>query len=118
MQGHCTTGRNGVRKWGITVKLSEVCRLVFTTMVGHAIHCVGPHGTSGFRRSRTTYISLDSDYFTRWPEAYATADHKTATVASKLINERVPCFGVMQHLHTDKGQYFKSTIFQNLTDKR
>ena len=58
--------------------------------------------------SRTTHILLDSDYFTRWPEAYATADHKTETVASKLINERVPCFGVIQHLHTDKGQYLKA----------
>ena len=63
------------------------------------------------------YILVVSDYFTRWPEAYATADHKTATVTSKLINEWVSCFGVIQHLHTQtRGQHFTSNIFQNLTN--
>ena len=40
----------------------------------------------------------------------------TATVASKLINEWVSCFGVMQYLHTQtRGQHFMSNIFQSVT---
>lgn len=62
------------------------------------------------------YILVVSDYFTRWPEAYATENHKAPTVASKLVNEWVSRFGVMQHLHSDQGRDFESKIFQTMTE--
>ena len=60
------------------------------------------------------FILVICDYFTKWPEAYAVPDHKASTVASKLVDEWVSRYGVMQTLHSDQGRDFESEIFQSL----
>ena len=60
------------------------------------------------------FILVVSDYFTRWPEAYAIASHDAETVAQKLVEEWISRYGVMQHLHTDQGREFESKLIQDL----
>ena len=55
-----------------------------------------------------------NDYFTKWPEAYAITKHEAETISRKLVEEWIPRFGVMQHLHTDQGHEFESKILQTM----
>ena len=63
-------------------------------------------------RKGNRFILVVNYYFTRWPEAYAIADHETTTVAQKLVDEWVSRYGVMHYLHTDQGREFESKVFQ------
>ena len=60
------------------------------------------------------FIIVVSDYFSKWTEAYAVIDHEAVTVATKLIEEWISRFGVMQYLHTDQGREFESKLFTEL----
>ena len=76
-----------------------------------ALDVLGPLPTTG-RGNR--YILVVSDYFTKWPEAFAIEDHKAPTVAKKLVNEWVTRYGVIQNLHSDQGRDFESQVFQHM----
>ena len=73
-----------------------------------ALDVVGPLPKS---RRGNRFILVVSDYFTRWPEAYAIVDHVATTVAQTLIEEWVSRYGIMHTLHSDQGREFESKVF-------
>ena len=74
-----------------------------------AMDVVGPFPQTNYGNR---FIFVINDYFTKWPEAYAIINHEVETIARKLVEEWIPRYGVMQHLHTDQGREFESKILQ------
>ena len=62
------------------------------------------------------YMLVVSDYFTRWPEAFATTDQKSETVARILMDGVVARHGLPQVLHSDQGPSFESKVIRHLCD--
>ena len=62
------------------------------------------------------YVLVVSDYFTRWPEAFATADQKSETVARILMDGVVARHGLPHVLHSDQGPSFESKVIRHLCD--
>ena len=60
------------------------------------------------------YILVVSDYFTRWPEAYALPNQEASTIARILINEFFARYGVPYQLHSDQGANFDSKLIKEL----
>ena len=60
------------------------------------------------------YILVAMDYFTKWPEAYATSDQSAATTAKFLVNEMFSRFGAPEELHSDQGRNFEAEVFQDV----
>lgn len=69
-----------------------------TSQCGYPMERVAMDVTGPLPRTErgNRFIIVVSDYFTRWPDAYAVADHEAETVAQKLIDEWISRFGVMQ----------------------
>jgi transposase InsO family protein len=73
-----------------------------------ALDIVGPLPvTDGNNR----VILVVADYFTKWVEAFAIPNHKTETVAEKLVDEVFCRFGTPRVIRTDAGQDFESHLF-------
>ncbi|KFM59016.1 hypothetical protein X975_20077, partial [Stegodyphus mimosarum] len=53
------------------------------------------------------YILVITDYFTRWPEAYALQNCSSETIIEKL-ELFIASHGVPQHIITDRGTNFIS----------
>ena len=67
----------------------------------------------------TTYkgnkqILVITDYFTKYPEAFALPDQKEETVAKPLVNEIIARHGVSQQILTDRGSNFTSTLIKEV----
>ena len=62
------------------------------------------------------YIMVVSDYFSKWPEAYAIRNQEATTVATTLIDNWISRFGVPMELHSDQGRKFESNLFQRVTE--
>ena len=60
------------------------------------------------------YLLVVSDYFTKWPEAFALKDHKAETIASKLVDDVICRHGVPRVIHTDQGRDFESNLIKNM----
>ena len=60
------------------------------------------------------YVLVCTDYFTRWPEAFATADQKSETVARALYDGIVSRHGVPRILHSDQGPSFEGRVIRHL----
>ena len=60
------------------------------------------------------YVLVCTDYFTRWPEAFATADQKSETVARALYNGILSRHGVPLILHSDQGPSFEGRVIRHL----
>ena len=62
------------------------------------------------------YILVISDYFTKWPEAFALPDHRAETIAEKLVDDVLCRHGVPRTIHTDQGKDFDSKLIKALCE--
>lgn len=60
------------------------------------------------------YITVVTDYFTQFPFAFATNKITAETVAEKVLDEIMCCFGVPNNMHSDQGINFESNTFGSL----
>ena len=60
------------------------------------------------------YISVISDYFSRWGEAFGMSDQEASTVTDCLLQGFVSRFGVPSQIYSDQGAQFESNLFQAL----
>lgn len=56
------------------------------------------------------YAIVFMDYFTKWPEVFATDDQSATTIARLLVEEIVARHGVPEQLLSDRGQNFLSEL--------
>lgn len=61
------------------------------------------------RGNRFVVVALD--YFTKWPEAFATPDQEAETVCDGLLQGMFARFGIPSELHSDQGRNFESRLF-------
>ena len=62
------------------------------------------------------YVVVISDYFTRWSEAFPLPNQEATTVAKKLTEDWICCFGAPYSIHTDQGRNFESKLFAELCE--
>uniref|UniRef100_A0A8C2KTZ8 Gypsy retrotransposon integrase-like protein 1 n=1 Tax=Cyprinus carpio TaxID=7962 RepID=A0A8C2KTZ8_CYPCA len=55
-----------------------------------------------------------TDVFSKFAQAYPTADQKLSTVARVLTEQWFYTYGVPLHIHTDQGRNFEGELFQQL----
>ena len=60
------------------------------------------------------YALVVSDYFTRWPEAFALKDQKAETVARTFVDGVVSRHGIPSVLHSDQGPNFESSLIKEM----
>ena len=60
------------------------------------------------------YIIVVQDYFSKWPEVFATPNQEARTVAMKLVQEVISRYGVPMEIHSDQGRNFESSLFQEM----
>ena len=72
-----------------------------------AVDIVGPLSES---TTGNFYLLVAGDYFTRWVKAYPIPNHKTVTVARKLIQGLFCRFSAPEQIHSDQGQQFESCL--------
>ena len=77
-----------------------------------AMDIVGPLPLS---KHGNKYILVFSDYFTRWPEAYAMEDQKAETIAQIFVEKIVYRYGVPKKLLTDRGANFMSKVLEDIS---
>ena len=62
------------------------------------------------------YVVVISDYFTRWSEAFPLPNQEATTVAKKLTEDWICCFGASYSIHTDQERNFESKLFAELCE--
>ena len=60
------------------------------------------------------YRLVVSDYYTRWPEAFALPDQRASIVARVLVDGIVSRHGVPSTLHSDQGGSFDNEVIRAL----
>jgi hypothetical protein len=60
------------------------------------------------------YLLIVTDYFTKWPEAYAIPNQEASTVVEELVTNLFSCLGVLRELHSDQGCNFESRLIQGV----
>ena len=60
------------------------------------------------------YILVISDYFTKWPEAFALVNKEAATIARVLVSELFARFGAPYVLQSDQGSNFDSMLIKEM----
>ena len=60
------------------------------------------------------YAIVFMDYFTKWPEVFATADQTAETIACLLVEHVITRHGVPEHLLSDRGANFLSALLQEV----
>ena len=60
------------------------------------------------------YIVVIGDYFTKFIEAFALANHAALTVADKLVTEIICRYGCPEQIHSDMGREFESNLFHEV----
>ena len=60
------------------------------------------------------YKLVVMDQFTRYAQAYATKIKAAQTVADKLYNDFIICFGYPMRCHHDQGSEFKNQLLTSL----
>lgn len=79
-----------------------------------AVDILGPLPTSA---SGNRYITVVMDYFSKWPEAFATPDQTAETVIEGLVDNVITRFGVPFQLHSDQGRNFEATVFRGVLER-
>jgi len=74
-----------------------------------AVDILGPLRESA---AGNVYVLVFVDYFTKWVEIFALADHTAETVATCLIEHVFSRFGLPLQLHSDQGTEFMSELFR------
>ena len=62
------------------------------------------------------FIMVVSDYFSKWPKAYAIPNQEVTTVAKMLIDNWISRFGVPMELNSDQRRNVESNLFQRVTE--
>ena len=62
------------------------------------------------------FILVISDFFTKWPEAFALKDHKAETIAIKLVDDVICRHGLPRVVHTDQGRDFESNLIKQVCE--
>ena len=62
------------------------------------------------RKERQRYSLVLTDRFTRWVEAFPTTHCDAETVATLLVREIIPRFGVPEVLSADNGTHFTGDV--------
>ena len=76
-----------------------------------AIDILGPLPETPWKNK---LILVVGDYFTKWTESYPLPNQEATTVAEKLVNDFICCFGVPRELHSDQGRNFESKVFAEI----
>ena len=76
-----------------------------------AVDCLGPFPES---YSGNRYVVVFSDYFTRWPEAFAVSTIDAVVIAKSLVNEIFCRHGSPKTLLSDRGRNFLSKLIQEV----
>ena len=74
---------------------------------------LGPFSNESDRGNR--YVVSFMDYYTKWPEAFATADHKASTVLKLLFEQVIPAHGVPRVIISDQAPEFLSEAWTSGT---
>jgi hypothetical protein len=56
------------------------------------------------------YLLIGMDYFTKWPEAYATPNQEASTMAEVMVTNFFCCFEVLWELHSNQGHNSESCL--------
>ena len=75
------------------------------------IDIVGPLPVT---ESGNKYITVVTDYFTKFPFAFCTDNIAAEKIAEKLMDEIICCFGVPVKMHSDQGSNFERNTFDSL----
>ena len=78
-----------------------------------AVDVMGPFLNESNRGNR--YVISFMDYYTKWPEAFATPDHTAATVIRLLMEEIIPRHGVPRVIISDQAPEFISEAWTSET---
>ena len=105
----CASRRDTGRKPKVPLKPMPIA---LAPMEQTAMDIVGPLPLT---RSGNKYILVFSDYFTRWPEAYAMEDQKSETVAQIFVEKIVYRYGVPKKLLTDRGANFLGEVLESIS---
>ena len=63
-----------------------------------------------------TFVVVFIDYFTKWVEALAVPNQEAPTIARLLVENIVCRHGVPQHLLSDRGANFLSSLILEMCD--
>ena len=63
-----------------------------------------------------SYIVVFMDYLTKWPEAYATSDQSSETIARLLVENVICRHGVPKELLSDRGPNLLSNLMLDICD--
>lgn len=63
------------------------------------------------------YIVIVMDYFTKWPEGFATPDQTAETVSNGLVEQVISRYGVPYFIHSDQGRNFEANVFRNVLSR-
>jgi Integrase core domain/Chromo (CHRromatin Organisation MOdifier) domain len=62
------------------------------------------------------HILVFTDYFTKWPEAYALPDLEAVTTARKFLEGIILRHGAPSRIITDRGSQFTADVFREVTE--
>ena len=68
----------------------------------------------GSKKERNTNVLVITDHFTRYAQAFVTANQQTTTVVKTFIDKYVVHYGWPEQILTDQGQSFESKLFKVL----
>ena len=77
------------------------------------VDCLGPLPVT---HSGNRYIVVFTDYFTKWPEAFAVPDIKAPRIAQLLLDHIIARHSAPRHLLSDRGKNFLSKVVQAACD--
>jgi hypothetical protein len=76
-----------------------------------AIDLAGPYPKS---KSGNTFLLIIVDYLTKWPELFAIKRATSQAVATCLVKEVFPRFGIPRTIVSDNGRQFVANIFKTM----